>query len=198
MLGSQNKEQITAQEFTNVSDIKGNILYSRNGFIFKYLRIMPVSTDLMSKNERQILTEQLTGELSLEKEPFHFISVGRPVDVQPYLEYYSQLKGETSNDIRRILLQEAANTMTEFAFGNEVSENHFYFYLYKRLEDEAEKELTKRMYSFAEHFENVGVKTTILNNNEIIMLCNLVNNPNTILLESTDYHKAIPLLMEER
>lgn len=197
MLGSQNKEQISAQEFTNVSDIKSNILYSRNGYIFKYLRIMPVSTDLMSKNERNILTEQLTGELSLEKEPFHFISVGRPVDVQPYLEYYSQLKDETSNDVRRTLLQEASNTMTEFAFGNEVSENYFYFYLYKRLEEDAEKELTKWMYSFTEHFENVGIKTSILNNDEIIMLCNLINNPNTILMESIDYHKAIPLLMEE-
>lgn len=197
MLESRNKERISAQEFTNVSDIKNNILYSRNGFIFKYLRIMPVSTDLMSKNERNILTEQLTGELSLEKESFHFISVGRPVDVQPYLEYYSQLKSETANDVRRTLLQEASNTMTEFAFGNEVSENYFYFYLYKKLEEDAEKELTKWMYSFAEHFENVGIKTSILNDNEIIMLCNLINNPNTILMESIDYHKAIPLLIEE-
>ena len=36
-------EQITAQEFTNVLNIQNNSLYTRDGYVIGYIKILPVS-----------------------------------------------------------------------------------------------------------------------------------------------------------
>ena len=36
-------EQITAQEFTNVLNIQNNYLYTRDGYVIGYIKILPVS-----------------------------------------------------------------------------------------------------------------------------------------------------------
>ena len=53
---SKNKDkeelaQITANEFVNVKDIRGNFLYTRDNLALAYLKIYPISTELFSKNE---------------------------------------------------------------------------------------------------------------------------------------------------
>ena len=50
---SKNKDkeelaQITANEFVNVKDIRGNFLYTRDNLALAYLKIYPISTELFS------------------------------------------------------------------------------------------------------------------------------------------------------
>ena len=37
----------TARDFTNVKDIQGNLLYTRDGYVIGYLRIYPFNLDLL-------------------------------------------------------------------------------------------------------------------------------------------------------
>ena len=66
---SKNKDkeelaQITANEFVNVKDIRGNFLYTRDNLALAYLKIYPISTELFSKNEKRLIAKQLTVSLS--------------------------------------------------------------------------------------------------------------------------------------
>ena len=66
---SKNKDkeelaQITANEFVNVKDIRGNFLYTVNNLALAYLKIYPISTELFSKNEKRLIAKQLTVSLS--------------------------------------------------------------------------------------------------------------------------------------
>ena len=80
---SKNKEkeelaQITANEFVNVKDIRGNFLYTRDNLALAYLKIYPISTELFSKNEKRLIAKQLTVSLSSAQYPFQLLAVSRP------------------------------------------------------------------------------------------------------------------------
>lgn len=68
-------EQITAQEFTNVLNIQNNYLYTRDGYVIGYIKILPVSVGLLSQREKETLVKQLTAELSVEKDHFIFCDI---------------------------------------------------------------------------------------------------------------------------
>ena len=85
---SKNKDkeelaQITANEFVNVKDIRGNFLYTRDNLALAYLKIYPISTELFSKNEKRLIAKQLTVSLSSAQYPFQLLAVSRPVDISP-------------------------------------------------------------------------------------------------------------------
>ena len=74
----------------------------------------------------------------------------------------------------------------------------FYFCLYEKYEENRDKDLQKLIEEFQAKFEINEVKTKILEEAEIIQLCNLVNNPAVVLLEDEDVEPALPLLQEVR
>ena len=47
---------------------------------------------------------------------------------------------------------------------------------------------------FAEHFEAVGIKTEIIKDQDIVRLCNLVNNPAVVSIEDEMTDASIPIL----
>lgn len=75
------RKVLTAQQFINVKDIKDKILYSKDNHIFCYIKIHPVSIDLLSDNEKMNLCKNLAAELSGERKPYKFFAISRPVDI---------------------------------------------------------------------------------------------------------------------
>ena len=53
-------DQKSANEFTNVKDIRGRYLYTLDGYIICFIRLNPISIDLYSKSEKQTLMKLLT------------------------------------------------------------------------------------------------------------------------------------------
>ena len=157
-------------------------------------RILPVSVGLLSQREKETLVKQLTAELSVEKEPFHFLAISRPVDMQPLLESYAHLRNETSDPYRRELLRKEMENLSDFTFGDEIVERQFFFYFSMKAAEDVERDLKKRISEFAEHFEAVGIKTEILKDQDIVRLCNLVNNPAVVSIEDEMTDASIPIL----
>ncbi|WP_147342253.1 MULTISPECIES: hypothetical protein [Anaerostipes] len=194
----QSQKQLSAQEFTNVKDIRGEFLYTRDGFVFCYLKIFPISMDLLSRRERKNFTKSLTAEISSEKEPLKFLAVSRPTDITPLLDQYQELLSKTENTVQRDLLRKETKEISRLTYYNEEVERQFYFCLYEKYEENRDKDLQKRIEEFQAKFEINEVKTKILEEAEIIQLCNLVNNPAVVLLEDEDVEPALPLLQEVR
>lgn len=199
-MGKKKKElttsQMSAQEFTNVRDVNGEFLYTRDDYIFCYLKIFPISMDLLSKRERKNFTKSLTAEISSEKEPIKFLAVSRPTDITPLLDQYQELLDHTDNTIQRDLLRQEIKEISRLTYYNEEVERQFYFCLYEKWEENKERDLKKRMEEFQSKFEINEVKTKILEETEIIQLCNLVNNPAVVLLEDENIEPTLPLLQE--
>jgi len=59
-------EQITAQEFTNVLNIQNNYLYTRDGYVIGYIKILPVSVGFPPPYKGK---QNCSSALTMKKQP---------------------------------------------------------------------------------------------------------------------------------
>ena len=186
---SRDKEelaQMTANEFVNVKDIRGSFLYTRDGMALAYLKIFPISTELFSKNEKRLIAKQLTVSLSSGQYPFQLLAVSRPVDISTLT---------SSSDIQqKELLKHEIVEMGGFALSGEVVERQFYIKIWDKAVDGVERELLQKLKYLSGYFADCGIQTEILEQQDIVRLCNLVNNPAYVHLEDAGFEAAIPIL----
>lgn len=189
-----NKEQKTANDFVNVKDIKDRFLYTRDGQIIMYIKINPISIDLLSEREKKQLCKTLTAELSSEQKPFKFLAVSRPVDISPPINEYTQIISSTADQKQKDLLRNEMLVMSNYALSGDVVERQFYIMLWEKYEDGIERDMTRRCYEFVSKFESGNIRCEILKEQDIVRLCNLVNNPAYANVEDTEFEATIPIL----
>lgn len=184
----------TAQQFVNVQDIQGQFLYTVDGWMLTYLRIFPISLDLLSLTEKRQLIRKLTAELSSIRFPFKFLAVSRPVDISPLITDLSSLL-PTADAVQKELLRQELLEMNHFAISGEVVERQFYISLWQRQEPSSERDLLDKSKRLVQHFEDASVQAQILKQHDIVRLCNLVNNPAYSHLDRIETNEALPLLL---
>jgi len=186
-------EAAAANEFINVKDICGNFLYTRDGLALCYLKLTPISIDLYSKTEKRNIVRSLTAEMSGTQFPFKFIAVSRPIDISPLIsELHSMLM--TSDSKQRELLKAEMVEMSNFAMGGDIVERQFYIVLWDKAHEGIERELMNRARLMSENFSSCRVPCEILQQQDIVRLCNLVNNPSYTHIEDNNFEAAIPLI----
>ncbi|WP_339310868.1 hypothetical protein [Paenibacillus sp. FSL M7-0896] len=183
----------TAQEFVQVQDIHGNFLHTQDGWLMSYVRIFPISLDLLSTSEKRMLISKLTAELSSFNYPFKFLAVSRPVDISPLISELSALLS-TADPKQKELLRQEMLEMNTLTLSGEVVERQFYLILWQRQNDGTERDLLDKAKRLAQHFEDGQVQTQLLKQQDIVQLCNLVNNPSYTHLETTEPENVIPFL----
>lgn len=191
------KRQIMASEITNILDIKDRFLYSRDGLIFTYLKITPVSLDLLSSREKEVLSNILSAELSRETKPFKFLALSRPIDITPLIDEYALLLSASNDEKQKELLRLETDQMKQYMTSGEVVQRQFFIALWDKYTIGCEEEMLKRTEDFAISFEAANVGCEILAEDGIIRLVNMINNPAFIHLEDTDYKEYIPILNKE-
>lgn len=191
----ENPAEITANEFVNVRDISGKFLYTRDNMVLAYLRIIPISIDLLSKSEKQQMVRQLTANLSSVEYPFKLLAVSRPVDISPLLSELSDTFSACSNAKQKELLKQEMLEMSTFALSGDVVERQFYLQLWDKSGDNAEQDLLQKLKYLEGCFSEVGIRIEILEQQDIVRLCNLVNNPSYVHLEDSEVTPSIPVLM---
>lgn len=183
----------TAQQFVNVQDIQGHFLYTLDGWVLSYLRLFPISLDLLSLAEKRLLIRKLTAELSSIRFPFKFLAVSRPVDISPLITDLSSLLPSADATQKELLRQELLE-MNTLSLSGEVVERQFYLTIWQRQEQGGERDLLDKAKRLVQHFEDAGVQAQLLKQQEIVRLCNLVNNPAYSHLDQDGPEEAIPFL----
>lgn len=191
---NKNSQLLSANELINVKDIRDRYLYTRDNSIITYFKIQPISIDLLSANEKKSLARNLTGELKGEQQPFRFLAVSRPIDITPLLSEYTELMANTRDRVQKTLLRNEIMVMSNYALSGEVIERQFYILLWQKYDEDAEKELAGRQNDLIEKFEGAGIRCEIIRDQDIVKLCNLVNNPAYTHIESSSFEAVIPLL----
>lgn len=193
----------SANEFVNVKDIRGKFLYTRDGQAMAYLKILPISIDLFSKNEKKQIVRQLTANMLSVQYPFQLLAVSRPVDISPILSELSETLTGTADIKQKELLKQEILEMSGFALSGEVVERQFFIKIWDRVRDGTERilahnntehELLQKLKYLEGYFNDVGIRTEILEQQDIVRLCNLINNPAYVHLEDTDFTPTIPAL----
>lgn len=197
------KRELTANQFTNVKDIKGNFLYSKNGYLFGYLRVYPFNLDLLAMDERRIKTQNLSLSFEGDRKDFDYGAFPRELDLDDYKNFLKQqYQEELSNYGKRRILAIMIREAAELSTSGENYEHHHYFKIWAKLEkniNDTKKELLNRLEEFIQRYSSVGIATEILNETEIFKLCNLFTNSQQVsFMTSVDnsIYTPIPMLKE--
>ncbi len=180
---AENPRITTANEYTNVKDIQGNFLYTKNGFAFVYIRVYPYNLDLVSTAERKAKTDILAASFDSDRKNFSYFSVPRELDLDEYKTHLSNAYQEEQDSkyalgrrkILRIMLKEAYLLSTS---GENYEHQHFFklwAYLGSNPKDACHG-LLERAEEFRQRYEAVGIKTELLDEVDVIKLCNLFGN----------------------
>jgi len=187
---------MTANEFINVRDVRGQILYGKDGALLAFLRIQPISLDLLSPREKEAKIRNFAAEFSAEKKGYKFFSVSRPVDISMLVSRLEGLLAEATDPTLKEMLNAEMAEIVSFAMTGEVTERQFYLVIWETAG--REKELIKRAHELVGRFDNCEIATELCGKSAIIQLLNLFSNPNYAHLEDSDVSPAIPALKYER
>lgn len=189
-----NPKEKTANDFVNVQDIKNSILYTKDGYVFAYIRVSPIALELISDEEKKIIIKNLTVELSTEQKSFKFFAISRPVNISALVDDLtdSYLVAETPQ--QKDLLKNSIDTINGFAMSGDVIERQFYFILWEKYYDGVHDDLLHRASEFCTKLATVQKDVAILNDSEIVQLCNLFANPSYSYLEDGNVMPSLPTL----
>ena len=178
-----NKKQVdpktqTANQFVNVTDISGNMLYTKDGFIFSYIKLTPISVDLLSPTEKKLLINNLTSELSSENKPFQFFAISQAVDMTKLLGKLNDVKdGVVDDNTRNKLIYNEMNQITSLALSGDIIERQFFVIIWERQSEDSEHILRRRANDLTYKFQSCGITADILDTQKIYQLLKLFAHP---------------------
>lgn len=191
---------LTANELTDVSDIRRNFLYTKSGYIFGYLRIFPIDIDLLSKSEIVSYSKTLTGSFKSIDHPFTFLCIPRTVDINDYINFLSskyddEIESATKKKIISTMIHEGQNKI----MGDNFEHQYFIRVWLKYNESEnCENKILNMLNTMSNRYELIHVRTQILDETDILQLCNLYANSSTASLELDTEFNGIPFIENEK
>jgi len=174
------KKEMTlpARDFIDAADIRGNFLYRKDGYILSYLRIFPYNFNLLSHEEQEAETEKLSAKFRDDRKDFIYCSFPREIDLDDYKNF---LKDKYQSEMEKIGRRHIISIMMKQA--NYLSINGSYehqqfirIWKFSNSREKAEEELLERITEFKVRYEESGIQTQILDEKELLKLCNLFAN----------------------
>ena len=196
---NKKKEEInpkvqTANDFVNVMDIKNRVLYSKDMYVFGFIRVPPISRELMSQAEQEIVIRNLAVEMSAEQKPFKFFSISRPVNISDLIDDLTDAYMVAETPQQKELLKNDIDTINNFALSGDVVERQFYFIIWEKYYDGVQDYMVKRAEELCSRLAVVQKDVHLLNDNEIVQLCNLFVNPAYSHFEDGNVLPSVPVL----
>lgn len=185
---------VTANEFVNIKDIKNDIVYTKDNRLFVYLKIQPISLELLSRKEQKARGKQFSSEFSAIKRKYRLFSISRPVDVSFMLDNLKRLQNETTNRKRKEVIKNKIMEVNKFALSGEILEHQFFMILWLDYKKDAERELLKQSNEIMARFKACEMEVSLCKKGEIIKLLNLFANPTYAHLEDDDIEENIPFV----
>lgn len=187
---------VTANEFVNLRDVREQLLYTKDGYVFAYLRIQPISLELLSEREKKAKIAAFSAEFSNEKSSYKMFSITRPIDVSGLLYNLSVLKGECTDLYRKNLLANEIADINQFALSGDITERQFYMALWRETKEKnAVGELMRKVNDVTQRFTACGIQAELCSEKEIKKFLNLFANPAYAHMEDSSIENFIPFLV---
>lgn len=191
----QKNREKTAQQWIPISDIDRNIMYRKDNVLGGALRVQPKNLDLLSDNERKRIVDDLAEGYNGESEGFQIFCIGRPVDLNNYLESLQNNARAEDNFIKKTVLKGYIQEASIMASSGETIERRFYIILVKEISDKAEYELLSRLNEFKAKLFQAELDSEICNDDELLEVLSLFANPIEAALEKMEIMYDFPPLL---
>lgn len=192
---SKEKKQKTCNEEINILDIKNNAIYTRDNYLIMALKIYSINMQLFSQKELNQKVKDITTELAGDLKEIKFFSISRPTDISKLIDKLREQLNDSEIQKQKTLLKQSIRETTRLSVTGDVVERQNFITIFTKNSDIAEKELQKQAMDLVNKFSNCGLKAEILNEQELIQLCNSALNINFAFREDyEDIDERIPYL----
>lgn len=188
------QDKKTAQAFTNIRDVRGNFLYTMDGYIFTYIRLAPIAIDLLSIGEKKAIATSMTAEMSRETKGYTFHAFDRAIDIKPLITSYQNIKECTDKSICAKILDDEMTFLGALAQNGDIFEKQFLFSLWEKYRPGIESELAKRAEDFMRHLEAGRLHGRIMSDVDSRQMGMFYFNPSLSHLDNGSYNPAIPFM----
>jgi energy-converting hydrogenase A subunit M len=192
----QQSRQKTAQQWMPVADIKSNIVLKKNGQLIMMLRIQPLNLDLLSDRECNKKVEALVEGFNGQNEAMQFFCIGRPVDLNSYLEMLQDKVRQEHDFTRKMLLKGYIQHASKVAASGDITERRFYLIISKPIGKKSEEELHSRIEQLRMALLNAELESDVCREDELIDVLSLFANPIQAAIEQAEVQYQIPSLLE--
>lgn len=188
---NNNEQDISANLFLNIKDIKNNFLYTLDDKVICYLKVFPKNCKLLSKEEQYNHARVLTSNLASELKQFKVFSTNRPVDLQKNQDFQAKLMDKETNSTKFALLNKRQKSFGFLSTTGKALESETFIIIWEKDDDNVEQNLIKRINDLKMKFTNSGYTTKILEEKEIIQLVDSYTNPSFAYSEDQNYLEGI-------
>jgi hypothetical protein len=203
-------QQTATQTFVPVRDVKNNIVILKNGQLNKVLLASSINIALKSVDEQEAILRQFQAFLNTLDFSIQFYVQSRRLDIEPYLNQLREREDKQDNDLMQIQLREYMQFVQNFVSEVDVMSKSFFVIvpytpvsvnLQSNLKDLLGRK-SERVYfddsSFGEHqlqleqrvglveqgLNRLGVRTILLQDEELVELYYHLYNPGDVAGEA--------------
>jgi hypothetical protein len=193
---TRQKREKTAQEWIPVADINRSIIYRKDTILVSMIRILPQNLELLSDTEQKNKVEALAEQLNGENKAMQFFCIGRPVDLNNYLDWLQDKARIEQDFTRRKLLKKFIKQASLTASSGETMERRFYLILTSTVEKNAEIELGNRTAELRDKLGRAGLSVDVCNDDELLAVLALFANPVQASFERNELELSLAPLLD--
>lgn len=192
-LQRQTRER-TAQQWIPIADVD-NLIYRKDGHLVGILRVQPENLTLLSDSEKRRKVDALAEGFNGETEGFQIFCIGRPVDLNNYLEWLQEKAKMEQDYIRKAVLKGYIRQASNLATSGEAMERRFYIVIDKAGGAKAEAELLTRLNDLQGKLQQAELSAHICNGDEIMDVLSLFANPIQASVERAEVRYDLPAIL---
>lgn len=174
-----NNIEVPTRDFVDAVDVKGIYLYRKDGYILSYLRVYSFNLDLLPLEDKRAKTDMQAAGFKEDGKAFVYFTLPREIDLDRYKENLKKRYKRADTIGKRHLIENDMEQCAELTTNGENYEHQHFIRIWKQGSSDrvnAENELKDRINDFKRLYRNVGIKAEILQEQEIVKLCNLFGN----------------------
>ncbi|MDF2567969.1 MAG: uncharacterized protein K0R90_1425 [Oscillospiraceae bacterium] len=187
---------LSVQQLINIKDIKGSCLYTKDSLLFSYLKVQPISTGLMSKDEKARMVRNMTQEISPLNVPFKITLLSRPTDVKQVVNFYENIKQMTPQSNKRDSITKTVRYLSESSQTGGVLERQTFLSAYIPASNHTDVDMLQIITQFKNALEHCNIRCDILDEKSIVQMCALFLNPNYSNTFVSEYDNNFTILLE--
>ncbi|EIV99929.1 hypothetical protein [Thermoanaerobacter siderophilus] len=175
----EEQKRKAVQEWLPVKDVAEDMILLKDGRYVCVLKVMPLNIGLKSENEKKRIIQTVYEALNGFKDSMQIFSMGRPVDLDPYINFLQTKSREETSVIKKRLLQEYLKYVASIVTSGEAIERRFFIMLSSKEKDE----LKAKAHELANNLEKSGLKVEIAADQDIIDLLFSFSHPSQAAFE---------------
>lgn len=169
-----NKNDASVNQYIDLADVRDGFIYSKNNTIFTAIKMYPMSTSLLTIDEKRSTTLRMTREISPIATPFKLLFLSQPADVSKLVNYYEDLKNRTDNPTKKDSLIKTRDYISKMSVSSKALERQTFMILWS---DSNIEELQRKTQDMEKALNNAQIPCKRLKDTDLINMLGLFYNP---------------------